>query len=93
MKLSFAAVVAAVAGVSAWHTYQNANRDAYSMYLATAANQLANRQAPTVDIVSAITTYFPQPTTYSLGDDIYTITAPTTLTITGCPCTIPAPRG
>ena len=42
----------------------------------------------TTDIVNSYTTYCPGATTFTQGSHTYTVTAPTTLTITDCPCTI-----
>lgn len=42
----------------------------------------------TTKIVSAYTTYCPEPTTFELGGHTYEVAEPTTLTITDCPCTI-----
>ncbi|KAF4976275.1 hypothetical protein FZEAL_7043 [Fusarium zealandicum] len=45
----------------------------------------------TTQVVTAITTYCPGPTTLTHGDNTYTVTEATTLTITDCPCTISKP--
>ncbi|KAM0345425.1 hypothetical protein ACHAPU_006588 [Fusarium lateritium] len=45
----------------------------------------------TTEVVTAITTYCPAPTTLTYGDKTYTVTKETTLTITDCPCTISHP--
>jgi hypothetical protein len=45
----------------------------------------------TTEVVTAITTYCPEPTTVEYGGTTYTITSATTLTITDCPCTIKKP--
>lgn len=45
----------------------------------------------TTEVVTAYTTYCPEPTTLTYGDVEYTITEATTLTITDCPCTIEKP--
>ncbi|KAJ4171830.1 hypothetical protein NW754_007425 [Fusarium falciforme] len=47
----------------------------------------------TTEVVTAITTYCPEPTTLSYNNKTYTITKPTTFTITDCPCTISKPHG
>ncbi|TLS27772.1 hypothetical protein PpBr36_01014 [Pyricularia pennisetigena] len=39
-------------------------------------------------IVDEIVTYCPEPTVIVINDECYTVTEPTTLTITNCPCTI-----
>lgn len=39
-------------------------------------------------VVTAYTTYCPEPTTFTEGHSTYTVTEPTTLTITDCPCTL-----
>ncbi|PRT55494.1 hypothetical protein B9G98_03114 [Wickerhamiella sorbophila] len=44
-------------------------------------------------VVTAFTTYCPEPTTLCPGNGkCYTVTEPTTLTVTDCPCTIPEER-
>ncbi|KAG9259172.1 uncharacterized protein F5Z01DRAFT_669899 [Emericellopsis atlantica] len=45
----------------------------------------------TTKVVDVYTTYCPEPTTFELGKKKYTVTEPTTLTITDCPCTIVEP--
>ncbi|KAJ4306128.1 hypothetical protein N0V88_000924 [Collariella sp. IMI 366227] len=45
----------------------------------------------TTEVVTAITTYCPEPTEVTYGGSTYTITTATTLTITDCPCTIKRP--
>ncbi|KAM5380353.1 hypothetical protein ACJZ2D_003455 [Fusarium nematophilum] len=45
----------------------------------------------TTEVVTAITTYCPGPTTLTYDDKTYTVTEETTLTITDCPCTIKKP--
>lgn len=39
-------------------------------------------------VVDEIVTYCPAPTVITINDECYTVTEPTTLTITNCPCTI-----
>jgi len=76
-------------------------------FLALAAGAMANKSfetsssstgsfiAPSVtyttEIVTAITTYCPGPTTLTHGGSTYTVTEATTLTISDCPCTIKVP--
>ncbi|CAI4448420.1 CCQ_1a_G0015930.mRNA.1.CDS.1 [Saccharomyces cerevisiae] len=43
------------------------------------------------EVVSEFTTYCPEPTTFVTNGATFTVTAPTTLTITNCPCTIEKP--
>lgn len=45
----------------------------------------------TTEVVDVYTTYCPAPTQVTQGTKTYTVTAPTTLTITDCPCTISKP--
>jgi hypothetical protein len=47
----------------------------------------------TTEVVTAITTYCPEPTTVTYGESTYTVTEATTLTITDCEagCTIKVP--
>lgn len=40
------------------------------------------------EVVTAYTTYCPEPTTFTTNGKTYTVTEATTLTITDCPCTI-----
>lgn len=40
------------------------------------------------EVVTALTTYCPEPTELTVGGKTYTVTKATTLTITDCPCTI-----
>lgn len=47
-----------------------------------------NETVTTTKVVSAYTTYCPEPTTFELGGKTYEVEEPTTLTITDCPCTI-----
>jgi hypothetical protein len=58
--------------------------------LAAGANAFKN-VTYTTEIVTAITTFCPEPTTVEYGGTTYTITEATTLTITDCPCTIKKP--
>lgn len=43
------------------------------------------------DTVTAVTTYCPSATVISHGSSTVTVTAPTTVTFTNCPCTITRP--
>jgi hypothetical protein len=45
----------------------------------------------TTEVVTALTTYCPEPTEITHGGKTWTITKATTLTITDCPCTISKP--
>lgn len=45
----------------------------------------------TTEVVTAVTTYCPEPTEITYGGTTYTITEATTLTISDCPCTISKP--
>ncbi|TLD26973.1 hypothetical protein PspLS_04732 [Pyricularia sp. CBS 133598] len=44
-----------------------------------------------MQVVDEIVTYCPEPTVIVINDECYTVTEPTTLTITNCPCTITTP--
>ncbi|KAH7263467.1 hypothetical protein BKA59DRAFT_506483 [Fusarium tricinctum] len=46
----------------------------------------------TTEVLTAITTYCPEPTTLTHGNKTYTVTEPTTFTITDCPCTVTKPQ-
>lgn len=43
------------------------------------------------EVVESYVTYCPSPTTISHGSSTWTVTEPTTITITDCPCTITKP--
>jgi hypothetical protein len=58
--------------------------------LAAGANAFKN-VTYTTEVVTAITTFCPEPTTVEYGGTTYTITEATTLTISDCPCTIKKP--
>ncbi|KAI9903913.1 hypothetical protein N3K66_000442 [Trichothecium roseum] len=45
----------------------------------------------TTQVLDVYTTYCPEPTVLTFQDETYTVVAPTTLTITDCPCTIVEP--
>ncbi|KAL3233691.1 hypothetical protein RNJ44_03731 [Nakaseomyces bracarensis] len=45
-----------------------------------------------VEVVTAYTTYCPEPTEIIHGNKTITVTAPTTLTVTDCPCTLTETR-
>jgi hypothetical protein len=67
----------------------------FSVAVAAAA-LLAGAQAHsnvtyTTEIVSSYVTYCPEPTKITHGGVTYTVTKPTTLTITNCPCTVTKP--
>lgn len=47
-----------------------------------------NTVVTTTKVVSRYTTWCPEPTTVCIGSKTYTVTKPTTLTVTDCPCTI-----
>lgn len=51
------------------------------------ANSLPDIVA-TTQVLDIYTTYCPEPTVLTFQDETYTVVAPTTLTITDCPCTI-----
>ncbi|KAG5951473.1 hypothetical protein E4U53_003023 [Claviceps sorghi] len=44
------------------------------------------------EVVTALTTYCPGPTAITVNNKTYTVTEPTTLTITDCPCTVHKPQ-
>lgn len=45
----------------------------------------------TTEVVTSYETYCPGPTTITYGEQTYTVTEATTLTITDCPCTVVKP--
>lgn len=45
----------------------------------------------TTQVVTAYTTYCPAATKITHGTNTYTVTEPTTLTISDCPCTVSVP--
>lgn len=60
--------------------------------VAAAAAVSANKNATVVtEVVDVYTTYCPGPTQITHGSKTYTVTEPTTLTITDCPCTVTKP--
>lgn len=76
MRFSIAAAAAAlVAGTNAY---------AYS-------NGTSTAPAYVTEVVTAYTTYCPEPTKITHGGKTYTVTKATTLTITDCPCTVTKP--
>lgn len=58
--------------------------------LAAGANAWSN-VTYTTEVVTAYTTYCPEPTEITHGGKTYTITEATTFTITDCPCTVTKP--
>lgn len=58
---------------------------------AVGANAWAKNVTADTGVVDHYTTYCPEATLITHGTKTYTVTAPTTLTITGCPCTITKP--
>jgi hypothetical protein len=64
--------------------------------LAFAATVIANygpesNVTYTTKVVTAYTTYCPYATQITHGTNTYTVTEPTTLTISDCPCTVSMP--
>ncbi|TQV90330.1 hypothetical protein V2A60_004293 [Cordyceps javanica] len=60
--------------------------------LAVAAGASAHSNVTvTTEVVDVYTTYCPEATQITHGTKTYTVTAPTTLTISECPCTITRP--
>lgn len=59
--------------------------------LVAGVNAWDNGTQYTTEIVTAYTTYCPGATTIAHGNQTYTVTEATTLTITNCPCTITKP--
>ncbi|GAB7363237.1 hypothetical protein MBLNU230_g3519t1 [Neophaeotheca triangularis] len=45
----------------------------------------------TTEVVTAYTTYCPEPTSFAMNNQTYTVSSATTLTITDCPCTVTKP--
>ncbi|OAQ61892.1 mmc protein [Pochonia chlamydosporia 170] len=58
---------------------------------AVGANAWAKNVTVVTEVVDQYTTYCPGPTQITHGTKTYTVTAPTTLTITDCPCTVTKP--
>ncbi|KAI0464198.1 hypothetical protein LJB42_001802 [Komagataella kurtzmanii] len=56
--------------------------------LAAYSNVTYTYETTITDVVTELTTYCPEPTTFVHKNKTITVTAPTTLTITDCPCTI-----
>ncbi|KAK0392583.1 hypothetical protein NLU13_2078 [Sarocladium strictum] len=59
----------------------------------TACSAQPTNTVYTTEIVNSYTTYCPEATTLTHGNKTYTVTQPTTLTITDCPCTVTKPIG
>ncbi|OAA42171.1 Mmc protein [Metarhizium rileyi] len=58
---------------------------------AVGANAWAKNSTVVTEVVDQYVTYCPEATKITHGTKTYTVTAPTTLTITDCPCTITKP--
>lgn len=58
---------------------------------ATGAYAVPSNITYTTEVVTALTTYCPYATSLTHNGVTYTITEPTTLTITNCPCTVTKP--
>ncbi|KAI1290611.1 hypothetical protein F5Y03DRAFT_55803 [Xylaria venustula] len=56
-----------------------------------AAYSAAPNVTYTTQVVTAYETYCPEATQITYGTNTYTVTEPTTLTITDCPCTVSVP--
>lgn len=65
----------------------------YAVALAIAATgAMASKNVTYVtEVVESYVTYCPAPTEITHGTQTYTVTEPTTLTITDCPCTVTKP--
>ena len=63
---------------------------AAALFLAAGVNAYTN-VTYTTEVVTAVTTYCPEPTEITYGGTTYTVTEATTLTISDCPCTIKKP--
>ncbi|OAQ57525.1 hypothetical protein VFPPC_15019 [Pochonia chlamydosporia 170] len=62
---------------------------AISAALVLAAVSMGTNSTASLTIIrTAFTTYCPEPTKFAVGNVTYTVTKPTTLTITNCPCTL-----
>ncbi|KAL2264696.1 hypothetical protein VTJ83DRAFT_7206 [Remersonia thermophila] len=77
MKFTAAAVLAFAAGALANASFEPSPTDVEVIY--------------TTEVVTAITTYCPEPTEIDLGTTTITVSEATTLTISDCPCTIKVP--
>ena len=75
-------IIAALAGVAVAKSSMSAKP---SMMSHMSGNQTI---VTTTKVVSRFVTYCPEPTEICVNDKTYTITAPTTLTIEDCPCTV-----
>ncbi|CEJ94677.1 Putative Mmc protein [[Torrubiella] hemipterigena] len=63
-----------------------------TVVLAAAAGVAANKNVTYVtEVVDVYTTYCPAATQITHGTKTWTVTAPTTLTISDCPCTVTRP--
>jgi hypothetical protein len=89
MKLStttaFLAIAAAVT-VSAQDDYEQDDYE-HEDY----SSSVHGNMTYTTEVVTAYTTYCPAATEITHGTNTYTVTEPTTLTISDCPCTVSYP--
>ncbi|KAF4976764.1 hypothetical protein FZEAL_6612, partial [Fusarium zealandicum] len=74
-----AAAILAFAGIAAAQT---------PVPLPTMVTAIRNGTVTVTSVYDVYTTYCPEPTSFHLGGKDYVVTAPTTLIITDCPCTV-----
>ncbi len=80
------ALLAFAAAASASVPYSSSS--AYDSYSSVSAH---DNVTYTTQVVTAYTTYCPAATEITYGTKTYTVTEPTTLTISDCPCTVSVP--
>ncbi|UNI13478.1 hypothetical protein JDV02_000221 [Purpureocillium takamizusanense] len=83
-------ILSALAGIVAAGEYAEPPHHSEPTHPAhsTGTHPHGNHTVTTTKVVSRYTTWCPEPTTVCIGSKTYTVTKPTTLTITDCPCTI-----
>jgi hypothetical protein len=72
------------------YSYEHSSSDEYSAPSTSAYDEHTN-VTYTTEVVTAYTTYCPSATEIVHGSSTYTVTEPTTLTISDCPCTVSMP--
>jgi hypothetical protein len=92
MKFTAAVLALAVGAMAHNKSFETESEAATST---STGSFIDNKPTPSVvyttEVVTAITTYCPGPTTLTHGSSTYTVTEATTLTISDCPCTIKKP--
>ncbi|KAK4104293.1 hypothetical protein N658DRAFT_493794 [Parathielavia hyrcaniae] len=88
--MKFTAVLALATGTMAASSFTD-DYESSSTSVGSFVSEATASVTYTTEIVTAITTYCPEPTTVTYGGSTFTVTEATTLTISDCPCTIKKP--